>query len=63
MRYTQVRYLPNNIVSPMWIEISGDFVAIAHIKGDNAILFSIQDKEIATGYLDYFQLLWKISER
>ena len=63
MKLTQVRYLPNNIVSPMWIEISSDFVAIAHIKGDNAILFSIKDAAIAKGYLDYFELLWKISEK
>ncbi|HLC71287.1 MAG TPA: helix-turn-helix domain-containing protein [Candidatus Nanoarchaeia archaeon] len=63
MKFTRVKYLPNNIVSPMWIEISGDFVAIAHIKGDNAILFAIQDKEIARGYLDYFKLLWEISKK
>lgn len=63
MALTTVRYLPNKIVSPMWIEISGDFVGIAHIKGNNAILFSIKDKEIAKSYLDYFKLIWKVSER
>lgn len=63
MKYTQVRYLPNKIISPMWIEISNDFVAIGHIKGNNAILFSTQDKEIAKGYLDYFNLIWRISKK
>ncbi len=63
MKFTQVRYLPNKIVSPMWIEISNDIVAIAHIKKDNAIIFSIKDEEIAKGYVDYFNLIWKVSHK
>lgn len=63
MPLTEVRYLPNNIVSPMWIEIFGGYVIIGHIKGNNAVLFLIQDKEIAKGYLDYFNLIWKVSKR
>ncbi len=62
MKNTSVRYLPNNIISPIWVEIAQDFVALAHIKGDNAVLFSIKDAEIAKGYHDYFKLLWKISK-
>jgi sugar-specific transcriptional regulator TrmB len=60
---TEVKYLPKNIVSPMWIEIFGDYVIIGHIKGRNAILFLIHDKEIAKGYLDYFGLIWKIAKK
>ncbi len=62
MPLTEVRYLPDNIVSPVWIEIFGEFVIIGHIKKFNAILFLIQDKEISKGYLDYFRLLWKTSK-
>ena len=28
MQDTEVRYLPKEIISPMWIEIFGDYVAI-----------------------------------
>ena len=62
MPFTKVKYLPKNIVSPMWIEIFKDNVVIGHIKGHNAVLFLIQDKEIAKGYVDYFKLIWNISE-
>ena len=61
MNYTEVKYLPKKIISPMWIEIFKDYVVIGHIKGRNAILFLIKDKEIAKGYLDYFKLIWDIS--
>jgi HTH-type transcriptional regulator, sugar sensing transcriptional regulator len=63
MPLTEVRYLPNNISSPMWIEIFGDYVVIGHIKARNAVLFLIHDKEIAKGYLDYFKLIWNISKK
>jgi sugar-specific transcriptional regulator TrmB len=61
MKFTEVKYLPDNIVSPMWIEVFENNVLIGHIKGKNTVLFLIEDKEIAKGYLDYFKLIWKIS--
>ena len=63
MPLTSVRYLSKNIVSPMWIEIFGDYVMTGHIKGRNVILFLIYDKEIAHGYMDYFNLIWHVSKR
>src|SRR3989338_3895320 len=63
MKLTKVRYLPKNIISPVWIEIFRDYVIIGHIKGHSAILFVIRDKEIAKGYLDYFRLIWNISKK
>lgn len=62
MPLTEVKYMPKDINSPMWIEIWGDYVAIGHIKERNAILFLIHDKGIAKGYLDYFNLIWKIAK-
>lgn len=61
MPLTEVRYLPKKMVSPVWIEIFRDCVVIGHIKGYNAVLFLIQDKEIARSYLAYFKLIWGIS--
>jgi len=61
MPLTEVRYLPKNTVSPIWTEIFKDSVVIGHIKGRNAVLFLIKDKEIAKSYLDYFDLIWKSS--
>ena len=63
MKFTQVKYMPNNISSPIWVEIFGDFVMIGHLKAYNAIMFLIQDKEIAKGYLDYFNLIWKSAKK
>jgi len=63
MALTEVRYLPKEINSPMWIEIFGNHVGIGHIKKSNAVIFLIHDKEIAKGYLDYFNLIWKASSR
>ena len=61
MPLTEVRYLPKKIVSPVWIEIFNGNVVIGHIKGRNAVLFLIKDKDIAKSYLDYFDLIWKNS--
>jgi len=63
MKHSQVRYLPKYISSPMWIEISNDYVGIGHIKGNNAVLFSIKDRDIAKGYLDYFNIIWEASTK
>jgi len=63
MKHSQVRYFPKYISSPMWIEISKDYVGIGHIKGNNAVLFSIKDTTIARGYLDYFEIIWKASTK
>ncbi|VVB80478.1 HTH-type sugar sensing transcriptional regulator TrmBL1 [uncultured archaeon] len=60
---TLVRYMPNNISSPMWVEVFGDYVIVGHFKGRNAILFLIHDKEIAKGHLDYFDLIWKLAKK
>ena len=63
MKNTHVRYLPDEISSPMWIEIFGDYVAIGHVKKYNAIVFLIHDREIAKGYLNYFNMIWKSSSK
>lgn len=63
MQLTKVKYLPKAIVSPVWIEIFKDSIVIGHIRGHNAVLFLIQDKEIAKSYRDYFNLIWEASAK
>lgn len=63
MPLTDVKYLPKNMVSPVWIEIFNDSVVIGHIKGRNAVLFLIKDKTIARSYLDYFNIIWKVATK
>jgi sugar-specific transcriptional regulator TrmB len=63
MPLTQVKFMPKNISSPVWIEIFKDYVVTGHIKGYNAILFLIKDKEISRSYLDYFNLIWKLAKK
>ncbi len=61
MKYSEVRYLPEEIITPLWIEIFGNTVSIGHIKNTGAVMFLIEDKEIAKGYKEYFNVLWKTS--
>lgn len=63
MPLSEVKYLPDEANSPVWIEIFGDYVATGHIKGYGAIIFLVKDKEIAKGYLNYFNLLWKLAKK
>ncbi|QQR92570.1 MAG: hypothetical protein IPJ89_05495 [Candidatus Iainarchaeum archaeon] len=63
MDYSEVRYLPSEIITPMWIEIFGNTVSIGHIKKTGAVMLLIEDKEIAQGYLEYFSVLWKVSTK
>ncbi|MFC1723891.1 hypothetical protein ACFL0V_07155, partial [Nanoarchaeota archaeon] len=59
---TAVRYLKDTI-SPVWIEVFKDSVLIGHIKNYDAIVFLIDDKDIAKSYVDYFRLLWKTAQK
>ncbi len=59
MPLTEVKYLSKNIVSPVWIEIFGNYVVTGHITEKGAVAFLIKDKEIAKKYLHYFEVIWK----
>ncbi len=63
MRFTQVRYLPEKIVSPVWVEVFKNCVAIALMRKKSAVLFLIKEEEVAASFLDYFKLLWRISKK
>jgi len=59
--FTDVRYLTEKMVTPAWILIFEDFVATVHMA-EKPICFVLQDKVVAFSYVDYFNLLWKISK-
>ena len=54
---TEARYVRPEILSPMWVEIFGDYVAIGTLN-ENPSVFLIKNKDIAKGFITYFEFLW-----
>lgn len=62
MKLTEVKYLPQNMISPVWIEVFGDYVATGYISKETTLFFLIKNKEIAKTYLAYFNLIWRTAQ-
>ncbi|MBM3247279.1 hypothetical protein FJZ17_01920 [Candidatus Pacearchaeota archaeon] len=60
---TEVKYLPEKYSSPLAINIYGDKVAIIHWNKERPFAILIKQKEIAQGYKNYFEMLWKIAKK
>lgn len=60
MKLTEVRYLPNKLVSPNWIDIFPKAVLFVMVL-KNPIAFLIRDKELADSFKSYFEIMWKTS--
>ena len=60
MKLTEVRYLPNNLVSPNWIDIFPDAVLFVMVL-NNPIAFLVRDTELANSFRSYFDIMWKNS--
>ena len=60
MRLTEVRYLPNKLISPNWIDIFPEAVMFVVIL-KNLIVFVVRDKELANSFRAYFDIMWKNS--
>lgn len=60
MKLTSVRYLPNNLSNPTWIDIFESALLIV-IFTQNPIAFVVRDMETASTFKNYFELLWSIS--
>lgn len=56
-----VKYITPEFLAPTWIEIYKDTVAIG-VMGNNPSLFVIKNKDITTGFINYFNGLWKIAK-
>ena len=60
MSYTEVKYLPNKLVSPNWIDIFPEAVLFVMVL-KNPIAFVVRDKELANSFRSYFEIMWKNS--
>lgn len=60
MRLTEVRYLPNNLVSPNWIDIFPEAVLFVMIL-EKPLAFVVRNREIADSFRAYFDIMWKNS--
>jgi len=60
MKLTKVKYLPNNLISPNWIDIFPNAVLFVMIL-KNPIAFVIRDKDLAKSFESYFDVMWNNS--
>lgn len=58
-----VRFLPKEFASPMALNIYANKVAILLLSKEKPLAIVISQEEIAKGYKNYFELLWKIAKR
>ncbi len=59
MKFTQVKYLPEKLESPMWITTYKN-KTILFVVGDILLGIVIENKTIANNFKEYFELVWKI---
>ena len=59
-KLTEVRYLPNNMVSPSWIDIFTGAVLFA-VLIPKPIAFIVRDKELSRSFANYFDIVWNNS--
>ncbi|PIN73699.1 hypothetical protein COV20_05760 [Candidatus Woesearchaeota archaeon CG10_big_fil_rev_8_21_14_0_10_45_16] len=60
MRFTEVKYFPNKLVSPNWIDIFPDAVLFVMVL-KNPVAFVVRDTELANSFRSYFEIMWKNS--
>lgn len=61
LKYSDVKYIDSQLLAPTWTEIYRDYVVIG-VMGDNPSVFVIKNKDVAVGFINYFEELWKISK-
>jgi len=61
MRFTEVRYLPDKLTSPMWITVY-DGKTILFVVGDIMLGIVIENDAVAANFRDYFDLVWRVSK-
>ena len=62
MHYTYARYLPKMKDSPVSTNICGD-ERVFILWSESPYLIKIKNKEVASSYKNYFELLWKMSKK
>jgi hypothetical protein len=63
MKLTQVRYMPNKLSSPNWIDIFQEAVLFVVLADKNPIAFLVRDKSLADSFRSYFQIMWKLAKK
>ena len=61
MKFTEVRFLPDKLTSPMWITVY-DGKAILFVVGNILLGIVIENEVIADNFKEYFELIWKLSK-
>jgi sugar-specific transcriptional regulator TrmB len=61
MKFSEVKYLPDKLTSPMWITIYKN-KSILFVVGDILLGIVIENDVIANNFKEYFDLVWKISK-
>lgn len=61
LELTEIRFLPENIQSPVALNITEISVANT-VFGNNIVTFIVKSPEVSEHYKTYFNLLWKISK-
>jgi sugar-specific transcriptional regulator TrmB len=62
MKLTEVRYMKQILETPAWIDVFKDYVVTINVHG-NPVCFLIKNKESASSYDKYFDILWKESNK
>jgi len=62
MILTNVRLLPENVKTPAYIGIAGDYVAII-ILSERPFCIVMKNREIVESYISYFNLFWKMANK
>ena len=62
LKLTQTRFVTPKHLSPMWIEIYKNKVGIG-ILNENPSVFVIENKEIAQGFKDQFEIIWNLGKK
>jgi sugar-specific transcriptional regulator TrmB len=58
----EIKYLPEKYSNPVSVNIYGDKTAII-LWASEPIAIVIKNKEVAEGYKNYFELMWKIAKK
>ncbi len=62
MKFTQVKYLPEELSSPMWITIYKN-KTILFVVGNILLGIVIENETISKNFKEYFELIWKIAKK
>jgi len=60
MKFTNVRYLPNKLVSPNWIDVFPKVVLFIMVL-KTPVAFLVRDEELAKSFRSYFDIMWRVS--